>query len=126
MSLHLLWVTWLTFSSTPFGGARGGEHAEECLRDEIRKSRFGGGGDVRHGFEARRRIDRKDADLSTTMQGDHLRGDIHKADGDFSAEQVVHRRRHALVGDMNDVEPAGHLLEHLDGDVRDRAVPPEP
>jgi hypothetical protein len=35
--------------------------------------------------------------------------------------EVVHRRRHALVGDVNDVERAGHLLEHLDSDVSDGA-----
>ena len=89
----------------------------------MRKTRFGGRGDIGHSFEPRRCIDCEDADFPAAMQGDHLRGDVHKADGDLSAQEVVHRRRHAFVGDMNDVEPAGHLLEHLDGDVRDRAGP---
>jgi hypothetical protein len=50
------------------------------------------------------------------------RGFKHLGERDGSLWSSVQSAK-ALVGDMNDVEPAGHLLEHLDGDMRDRAGP---
>ena len=55
------------------------------------------------------------------MQLDHLAGDVREEHRNVAADDVGLRRTHALVGHRKDLEAAGELLEHLAGDVADRA-----
>src|SRR5215216_493896 len=103
--------------------AGGREYAKEDLRNEIRQPFLDRGRNIRRRVEPRRRVHRQHANLAGAVQRNHLRGDVGENDGDLSAQEVVHRRRHASVGYMQDVE-AGALLEQFRCDVGDRADAP--
>src|SRR5215510_16459742 len=90
-----------------------GKDPEEDLRHEIIESLLLRGWNVGRRGEPRGRIDGEDTKLAGSMQRHDLRGDVREDDGDLTAEEVVHGWRNAAIGNVQNVEPAGALLEQL-------------
>ena len=67
-----------------------------------------------------RACDRDRVDVLALHLRQHRR-DVVEHHGDMAGNQIVHRRRRALVGDVHDVD-AGHALEQFAGEMIGRTV----